>query len=105
MKKQEMRKIIVLTGLAAILALAGAAFYWQQIRSRQRQQDLAAAMIDTRHGNELTESLAERYPDDAYVILLRTRALRMRNQVAEALKNLKRAEDLAGPRTSIERER
>jgi tetratricopeptide (TPR) repeat protein len=99
------KKTIIVIGLIAIVSLAAGAVYWQRARSRTRRLDEARALIDTRQGHELLEQLAVQYPNDPEVLLLRTRALRMRNQIEPAIQSLKRAEEFGGQRPTIERER
>jgi len=99
------KRIVVIIGLIAIACLGTGAVYWQRAQSRARRLDEARALIDTRQGHELLEQLAAQYPNDPEVLLLRTRALRMRNQIEPAIQSLKRAEELGGPRPTAERER
>jgi tetratricopeptide (TPR) repeat protein len=101
----SLKKLLLLVGLVVTLLLVGAVTYWQSGQSVLRRRDLARATIDTRQGLEILEQLAQECPNDAEVFLLRSRALRMRNQIGAAFQNLKRAEELGGPRVETDRER
>jgi tetratricopeptide (TPR) repeat protein len=87
-----------------IAALVAGAAYWQRALSRTRRIEVARSSIETNEGFALLEHLASQYPNDPEVLLLRTRALRMRNQLAAAQQALDRAGQL-GSSESLGRER
>ena len=104
-RSDQVKKVTLATALILVAAFAASAVYWQRSQSRLRRIEAARAAIETLDGASVTEQLVSQYPNDPEVLLLRSRALRIRNQVAAAQQALDRAQQLGVSPEPMARER
>jgi tetratricopeptide (TPR) repeat protein len=94
----------LILGLLLAAALTGYAAYQQRTQSLSYQLAQARAAVGARRGSAVLERRAEAYADQAEVLFLCARQLRLEGQCGRALARLQRAAALGHPAPAVERE-
>lgn len=99
-----MKKLLLVFGLLLIPTLTGVGVYWYRSQSLSRRLAEAQSAVGSRQGGELLERLARAHPQNAEVLFLHARQLRLEGQNDRALAQLEAAAERGWPQPQVARE-